>query len=118
MPETDNYEKVTCEKEFELQYLKDSKATYIISGKEGKNGYYTSDVYLKAAKGYKISATHDGRYEDKILYDENIKQVEALQEERKAISEKVVCRLFSAYIQKYHQRQKTSGKLETGVTGN
>ena len=75
VPETDNYEKVTCEKEFELQYLKDSKATYIISGKEGKNGYYTSDVYLKAAKGYKISATHDGRYEDKILYDENIKQV-------------------------------------------
>ncbi|MCR5702698.1 MAG: MBG domain-containing protein [Lachnospiraceae bacterium] len=75
VPETDKYNAVSVEKEFEIKYLSDTKASYSISGEKGKNGYYVSDVYLKAPKGYEISTSRDGKYSDEILYDENITTV-------------------------------------------
>jgi len=50
---------------------------YIINGTEGNNGYYTSDVTLKAPTGYTISADDDDpdSYAEEIDYDETITQI-------------------------------------------
>lgn len=73
IPATDKYEATTCTCEFKIKYLSDVK--YTISGNKGKNGYYTSDVYLVAPKGYVISSKYDGDYKQRILYKSDMDKV-------------------------------------------
>ncbi|MBE5924632.1 MAG: hypothetical protein E7271_09235 [Lachnospiraceae bacterium] len=75
VPETDKYNAVSVEKEFEIKYLSDTKASYTISGTQGKNGYYVTDVYLKAPRGYEISTSRNGKYTEDILYTDDITTV-------------------------------------------
>lgn len=75
IPATDKYKKATCEAEFSITYLKEANVTYKVSGTEGKNGYYTSDVYLVAPKGYVIAASSDDKYEERIKYTSDVTKV-------------------------------------------
>lgn len=75
VPETDKYNAVSVEKKFEIKYLSDTKASYSISGTQGKNGYYVTDVYLKAPRGYEISTSRNGKYTEDILYTDDITTV-------------------------------------------
>lgn len=75
IPATDKYKKATCEAEFSITYLKEANVTYKVSGTEGKNGYYTSDVYLVAPKGYVIAASSDDKYEERIKYTSDVTRV-------------------------------------------
>ncbi len=75
IPETDEYEKIICETSFSITYLKDANISYKVSGTNGKNGYYTTDVYIAAPDGYEISTSRDGKYSDRIKYTEDITKV-------------------------------------------
>ena len=75
IPATDKYKKATCEAEFSITYLKEANVTYKVSGTEGKNGYYTSDVYLVAPKRYVIAASSDDKYEERIKYTSDVTRV-------------------------------------------
>lgn len=75
VPETDKYKVVSCEAEYSITYLKNPAVTYKISGTSGKNGYYTSDVYLVAPKGYEIATSEDGEYSERIKYSETVKKI-------------------------------------------
>ena len=75
VPETDEYQKLTCEKGFSITYLRDGKTTYRLKGNNGKNGYYVSDVYIEAPKGFEISTEENGIYSLRIKYTEDITKV-------------------------------------------
>ena len=48
---------------FEVEYLKDTPDA-IVSGIEGSNGWYTSDVMLTPPEGYEIAQIFDGTFSD------------------------------------------------------
>ena len=73
-PETETWQAVTCSAEFSIIYLPEPEDSFRIRGTEGKNGFYTEDVYLDAPTGYRIAAAPDGEYEERILYTEGMTQ--------------------------------------------
>ncbi len=60
-----------------LKYLPTAtpETPFTISGSEGKNGYYTSDITLTPATGYKISADVNGTFTDTLLYKSDMENV-------------------------------------------
>ena len=75
IPETSVYKASSCTDNFTLSYLDAPDEVFTIQGKEGKNKFYISDVYLKAPVEYLISAEYGGEYTDSILYSSSIKNV-------------------------------------------
>ena len=69
---TDFYASASVKVEFSISYLENPQIVYVPSGTPGDNGYYTSDVDLKAPDGYLISATSDGDFTDKIPFTEDL----------------------------------------------
>lgn len=68
VPETDAYESGFCTAEFSMEYLDAPLTPYILSGVEGKNDFYTSDVTINAPEGYNVSKTLGGVYTSTVLY--------------------------------------------------
>ncbi|MDD6327278.1 MAG: hypothetical protein PUA62_02375 [Lachnospiraceae bacterium] len=60
--QTDEYEAVAVTSEFQIIYLPMPENPYSISGTQGKNNYYTSDVTITPAQGYLIANSLDGTY--------------------------------------------------------
>lgn len=89
IPETSEYNKATCKTEFSIKYLKENNVTYKVSGDSGKNGYYVSDVYIVAPKGYEISTSEDGIYSKRVKYTADIKQVYLRRSKDGAKTEKI-----------------------------
>ncbi len=60
-----------------MEYLPTAtpETPFTVSGTEGKNGYYTSDVTLVPAEGYKISADVNGTFTDTLIYKPEIDSV-------------------------------------------
>ena len=60
--QTAGYEAVVVTADFQISYLPVPKNPYSISGTQGKNNYYTSDVTITPAQGYLIADSLDGTY--------------------------------------------------------
>ncbi|MDO5128129.1 MAG: hypothetical protein Q4D54_10365 [Eubacteriales bacterium] len=60
--QTDEYEAVVVTSDFQIKYLPTPENPYNVSGTQGKNSYYTSDVTITPAQGYLIANTLDGTY--------------------------------------------------------
>ncbi|MCR4845638.1 MAG: hypothetical protein K5865_02760 [Eubacterium sp.] len=75
IPFTDEYAASQAEADFKISYLDAPEDAYTVSGTEGKNGYYTSDVSLSAPDGYQISTSANGDFGESVQYDESIKSI-------------------------------------------
>ena len=69
--QTDICSAVTATDDFEITYLKEPESPYSMSGKQGADGYYTSDVIITPAEGYLIAETLDGNYREKLTVSES-----------------------------------------------
>ena len=72
VPETSVFESSSCTAEFTISYLNAPETAFTPEGTEGNNGYFTSDVELKAPEGYKISDTLGGEYKETIPYSDTL----------------------------------------------
>ena len=73
--ETATFGATSCTVEYEIGYLSHQGKAYEVEGHEGNNGFYTEDVNLQAPEGYRISATPDGTYTDRIAYTEGMTRI-------------------------------------------
>ena len=60
--ETEAYGEAVATKDFSIKYLEKPETPYTLVGTKGENGYYTSNVVVKPAKGYMISTELNGTY--------------------------------------------------------
>ena len=60
--ETETYGAAVATKDFSIKYLETPDPPYTLVGTKGENGYYTSNVVVKPAKGYMISTELNGTY--------------------------------------------------------
>ena len=60
--ETEAYGEAVATTDFSIRYLETPKPPYTLVGTKGENGYYTSNVVVKPAKGYMISTELNGTY--------------------------------------------------------
>ena len=60
--ETDDYSEAVATTDFSIRYLEKPEPPYTLVGTKGENGYYTSNVVVKPAKGYMISTELNGTY--------------------------------------------------------
>lgn len=67
-PETEKYTKAVATADFKITYLPTPKPPYQISGTKGENGFYISPVTVTPAKGYQISRSLDGTYQNTLTY--------------------------------------------------
>ena len=69
--ETDNYKAIVVEDTFTIARLIATEEMYKMTAVKGNNGWYTSDVTITAAKGYKLSSKVDGTYQDTLKIEES-----------------------------------------------
>lgn len=60
--ETEAYGEAVATTDFSIRYLETPEPPYTLDGTKGENGYYTSNVVVKPAKGYMISTELNGTY--------------------------------------------------------
>lgn len=60
--ETEAYGEAVATTDFSIRYLETPEPPYTLVGTKGENGYYTSNVEVKPAKGYMISTELNGTY--------------------------------------------------------
>ena len=60
--ETEAYGEAVATTDFSTRYLETPEPPYTLVGTKGENGYYTSNVVVKPAKGYMISTELNGTY--------------------------------------------------------
>lgn len=60
--ETETYGEAVATTDFSIRYLEKPEPPYTLVGTKGENGYYTSNVVVKPAKGYMISTELNGTY--------------------------------------------------------
>lgn len=60
--ETEVYGEAVATTDFSIKYLETPEPPYTLVGTKGENGYYTSNVVVKPAKGYMISTELNGTY--------------------------------------------------------
>lgn len=60
--ETEAYGEAVATTDFSIRYLETPEPPYTLVGTKGENGYYTSNVVVKPAKGYMISTELNGIY--------------------------------------------------------
>ena len=72
---------------FKLQYL--PAPGFEMVGTKGQNGYYTSDVNIKAPNGYSVATVFLGDYKNSVKIDENTEYVYFKHNATGALSDKV-----------------------------
>lgn len=60
--ETEAYGEAVATTDFSIRYLETPEPPYTLVGTKGENGYFTSNVVVKPAKGYMISTELNGTY--------------------------------------------------------
>ena len=60
--EREAYGEAVATTDFSIRYLETPEPPYTLVGTKGENGYYTSNVVVKPAKGYMISTELNGTY--------------------------------------------------------
>ena len=73
--ETSVFEGKSITTNFKISYLDAPGTAYIPSGTEGKNGYFISDVTLKAPGGFSISTTEGSGYSASVPYSESLSTI-------------------------------------------
>ena len=68
---TDDYKELVVKDEFEISYLPTPTAPYSIEGTKGENEFYTTDVKIIPAEGYRISTTIKTGYTNSIDLKKN-----------------------------------------------
>ena len=66
--ETETYGAAVATKDFSIKYLETPDPPYTLVGTKGENGYYTSNVVVKPAKGYMISTELNGTYVESLTF--------------------------------------------------
>lgn len=66
--ETEAYGEAVATTDFSIKYLETPEPPYTLVGTKGKNGYYTSNVVVKPAKGYMISTELNGTYVESLTF--------------------------------------------------
>ena len=67
----DNYTEASDTKDFTIRYLEAPENPYTLSGTEGTNGWYTSDVTITPPAGYTVSSTLAGEYAGSLTISES-----------------------------------------------
>ena len=67
----DNYTKASATKNFTIRYLEAPENPYTLSGENGDNGWYTSDVTITPPEGYTVSSTLAGEYAGSLTISES-----------------------------------------------
>ena len=67
----DNYTEASDTKDFTIWYLEAPENPYTLSGTEGTNGWYTSDVTITPPAGYTVSSTLAGEYAGSLTISES-----------------------------------------------
>ena len=67
----DNYTEASAKKDFTIRYLEAPENPYTLSGENGDNGWYTSDVTITPPEGYTVSSTLPGEYAEKLTIDKS-----------------------------------------------
>lgn len=62
----DDYNEASATADFAITYLDTPNPAYTLSGTEGQNGWYTSDVTITPPEGYTVSSTLDGEYSESL----------------------------------------------------
>ena len=75
IPYTEYYAASQAEADFTVSYLESPETSYTLSGTEGKNGFYRSDVSLYAPEGYTISSSPDGTFGEYVAYNDNLEGI-------------------------------------------
>lgn len=88
--QTDIYNAVTATDDFVITYLEAPETSYSMSGNQGENDYYTSDVTILPMEGYLIADSLDGTY-------------------RKSLTISKSSDAFNIYLKKIETGQKTAG---------
>lgn len=88
--QTDIYNAVTATDDFAITYLEAPETSYSMSGNQGENDYYTSDVTILPMEGYLIADSLDGTY-------------------RKSLTISKSSDAFNIYLKKIETGQKTAG---------
>lgn len=70
--ETDDYGEAVATTDFSIKYLEKPEPPYTLVGTKGENAYYTSEVTVTPADGYRISKTLDGTYQDTLVIKETM----------------------------------------------
>ena len=70
--ETDDYGAAVATKDFSIKYLETPDPPYTLVGTKGENAYYTSEVTVTPADGYRISKTLDGTYQGTLVIKETM----------------------------------------------
>lgn len=65
--ETEAYGEAVATTDFSIRYLETPEPPYTLVGTKGENGYYTSNVVVKPAKGYMISTELNGTYVESLM---------------------------------------------------
>ncbi len=68
---TDNYQELLVKDEFEISYLPTPANPYSLEGTKGENEFFTTDVKIVPAAGYRISRTIKTGYVDSIDLNKN-----------------------------------------------
>lgn len=66
--ETEAYGEAVATTDFSIKYLETPETPYTLVGTKGENGYYTSNVVVKPAKGYMISTELNGTYVESLTF--------------------------------------------------
>ena len=62
----DDYNEASATADFAITYLDTPNPAYTLSGTEGQNGWYTSDVTITPPEGYTVSSTLGGEYSESL----------------------------------------------------
>lgn len=72
----DDYTQANATADFDIIYLTAPNPAYTLSGTEGTNGWYTSDVTITPPDGYTISSALNGEYSASLTVTESAKSTE------------------------------------------
>lgn len=72
----DDYTQANATADFDIIYLTAPDPAYTLSGTEGTNGWYTSDVTITPPDGYTISSALNGEYSASLTVTESAKSTE------------------------------------------
>ncbi|MBO4338215.1 MAG: hypothetical protein J5842_09100, partial [Lachnospiraceae bacterium] len=72
---SDTYDKAVAESSFTISYLDAPSPAYTLTGTGGDNGFFTSDVYIKAPEGFSVSTDVSGTWQQLLKYESSIEKV-------------------------------------------
>lgn len=70
-----DYNEASATEDFAITYLEAPNPAYTLSGTEGTDGWYTSDVTITPPEGYTVSSTLNGEYSDSLTVNASVENI-------------------------------------------